>query len=232
MKILFKYPSRDRPDWFMETLQRYYAMLSEENQCHFLITLNEDDKTMNNSKMRLFMDGFPNLVYKYGNHKTKIEAVNADMEGEEFDILFLVSDDMIPQTSGFDLIISEDMKEHFPDLDGALHYDVGGPNADEKGYSRCIYLSIMGKKLYDWFGYIYNPIYKSFGCDNEFRDVVYKIKKVVHIPRRIVEHEWKGAGKNRDILYARNLKMAKGDIPLYAKRKRKIRMVKNVKDIL
>jgi len=223
MKILFKYPSMWRPNWFMQTLEKYHSMLSGKNQCRFLITLNTDDKTMNNPKMKSFMDKYPNLIYKYGNHKTKIEAINADMKDEDFDILFLISDDMIPQISGFDLIISEDMKKHFPNLDGALHYDVGGPNSNKKGYSGCIYLSIMGKKLYDWFGYIYNPIYKSFGCDNEFRDVVYKIKKVVHIPRRIIEHEWKGAGNTRDGLYARNLELAKGDGPLYSKRKAEIK---------
>ncbi len=190
-------------------------MLSGKNQCRFLITLNEDDKTMNNPAMRVFMDGFPNLVYKYGKHTTKVEAINADMQNQDFDILLLVSDDMVPIVKGFDDIIIKAMEKHFPDLDGALHFP------DGRFGGTIITLSIMGKKLYDGFGYIYNPIYKSFGCDNEFRDMVYKMKKVVRIKRVIIKHEWGGEGKekSKDALYKRNYILGRKDGPLYCSRK-------------
>jgi len=217
MKFLFKYPSMKRPDWFLQTLEKYYSMLSGKNQYRFLITLNSNDKTMNNPKMRRSMDKFPNLVYRYGKHKTKVEAINADMKGEEFDILFLISDDMIPMKPGFDLIISELMKKHFPDMDGALHFPDGCCN---KTKENAITLTIMGKKLYDKFGYIYHPIYKSFACDNEFRDEVYRMGKVVFIPDVIVEHKWKGWGKDRDEVYKRNTLLGKKDVAIYKRRKK------------
>jgi len=215
MCILFKYPTRSRPDWFMQTLKKYYSMLSGKNQYRFLITLNENDETMNNTAMRNIMDGFPNLVYKYGNHETKIDAVNADMKGEDFDILFLISDDMIPIVHAFDSIIAKKMGKYFPDLDGALHFNDGCIGRD-----RCITLSIMGKKLYDYFGYIYHPDYKSFFCDAEFTDVVRQLKKVKYFPQVIVKHEWHGGSNSRDALYVRNSKLNRFDKQVYCNRKR------------
>lgn len=213
MRFLFKYPTFRRPDWFRQTLNTYYFMLSNKHEYKFLITLNEDDETMNNKKMREFMDSFSHLEYKYGKHKTKIEACNADMKEENFDILFLVSDDMIPIVPGFDNVIAQAMKENFPEMDGALHY-----NDDCCGKDRTITLSIMGKKLYDRFGYIYHSDYKSFFCDNEFTDEVRRMKKVVYFPEVIVKHDYKGwAGA--DNTYKRNSKLGWPDEATYKRRK-------------
>ena len=213
--ILFKYPTRSRPHWFVQTLEKYYSMLSGENQYRFLITLDEDDETMNNDKMKSIMDRYPNLIYRYGQHKTKVEAVNADMKSEDFDILFLVSDDMIPTGPGFDIIIVEKMKEYFPDLDGALHFNDGF-----LGENIRITLSIMGKKLYDYFGYIYHPDYRSFYCDTEFTDVVRKLGKVKYFPQVIVKHKWSGGPNSDDARYRRNSKLGKNDRHIYNKRKK------------
>lgn len=214
IKILFKYPTFKRPEWFKTTLEKYQAMLSGENRCEFLITLNEDDWNMSTPAMKMFMKGFPNLTYIYSPHKNKVAAINADMEGTEFDILFLISDDMIPVAPGFDLIISEHMKKYFPDLDGALHY-----NDDCCGKDRCITLSIMGKRLYDCFGYIYHPDYASFYCDNEFTDEVRRLGKVQYFPEVIVKHDWQGWGSDRDEVYRRNTQLGKGDEAVYRRRK-------------
>ena len=215
MKFLFKYPSFGRPEWFKQTLEKYYSMLSGKNEYQFVISLNTDDNTMNNKEMREFMDSKSNLKYYYDNHKSKIEAINADMDGLDFDLLFLISDDMIPVVPGFDVIISKKMIEHFPNIDGALHF-----NDDCCGKNECITLTIMGKKLYDRFGYIYHPDYKSFFCDNEFTDEVYRMKKAVYIPKVIVKHDWKGWGKDRDNTYKRNTQLGKDDEAVYSRRKK------------
>lgn len=214
MKILFKYPTYKRPEWFKQTLKTYYEILSGKHDYQFVISLNEDDITMNNDKMRKWMEQFPNLIYFYGIHKNKIAAVNADMDDLEFDILFLISDDMIPIVKDFDNIIVETMQKHFPNMDGALHFDDGCCGRD-----RCITLSIMGKKLYDRFGYIYHPDYASFYCDVEFTDEVRRMEKVVYIPQVIVKHEWKGWGENRDNVYKRNSILGKPDEATYNRRK-------------
>ena len=213
MKFLFKYPTFRRPQWFKETLQTYYSMLSGKHKYEFLITVNEDDETMNNSKIKSFMQSFSHLRYKFGNYQTKIEAINTDMKNEDFDILFLVSDDMIPIVPGFDDVIAQAMKENFSDLDGALHY-----NDDCCGKDRTITLSIMGKKLYDRFGYIYHPDYMSFFCDNEFTDEVRRMGKVKYFPEVIVKHDYKGWG-GADETYKRNSKLGRPDEATYVRRK-------------
>ena len=213
MNFLFKYPTYRRPEWFKDTLQKYYNMLSGKNNARFLITLNEDDETMNNPAIGSFMQGFTNLQYKYGTHDSKIDAINADMEGMDFDVLFLISDDMIPIVPGFDLVISELMQNHFPDMDGALHF-----NDDCCGKDRTITLSIMGKRLYDHFGYIYHPDYKSFYCDNEFTDEVRRLQKVFYVPEVIVKHDWRG-WENADQTYKLNTRKGRGDEQTYNRRK-------------
>ncbi len=215
MKILFKYPTYKRPDWFKFTLEKYISMLSNKYDYEFRITLNTDDCTMNCDAMKSYMNSKPNLKYFYGKHKTKIEAVNADMNDVEFDILVLVSDDMIPQMKGFDVLIVEAMLEHFPDMDGALHFDDGLYGGD-----RTITLSIMGSKLYKQLGHIYHPAYKSFYCDNEFTDIVQQINKVVFIPKIPIKHEWRGyCGNIADEVYKRNSLLGKPDEATYKKRK-------------
>lgn len=202
-----------RPKQFEKVLDWYYYMLSGKHNYKFLITLNQDDVTMNNEKMREFMGAYSDLEYKYGNHKSKIEACNADMEGEDFDILFLISDDMVPVVKKFDDIIARAMRHHFPNMDGALHYNDGFCGKD-----KTITLSIMGKKLYDYFGYIYHPDYKSFYCDNEFTDEVRRLGKVKYFSTVIVKHEWKGGPRSECALYRRNSKMGKGDGAVYERR--------------
>lgn len=213
MTILFKYASRGRSKWFKETLCRWQSMLSGKHDCRFVISLDNDDQTMNNDQVKFWLN-HRKIEYHFGDHKTKIEAINADMQGQDFDILVVVSDDMWPEVFGFDDIIATDMQEKFPDLDGALHYNDG-----LYGKDKAITLSIMGKKLYDILGYIYYPEYKSMWCDNEFTDVVRMMSKYAYVPRVIVKHEWKKYGVDR--LYARNNNQEwwEHDKELYLKRK-------------
>jgi len=214
MKILFKYPTRQRPEWFKKTLLTYYDKMSKGCNFTFLITCDTDDTSMNNMPMRDFMDKMPNLVYNFGEHISKIDACNADISlVTDWDILVLVSDDMIPTDKNFDTIISTMMERHYPDTDGALHFNDG-----LFGKDRTITLSIMGRKLYKRFGYVYHPDYKSFYCDNEFTDVVYALGKCHYNSFVVIKHEWSGGPNSKDSLYRRNSGM-EGDASVYKRRK-------------
>ena len=125
MKILFKYATRGRPEWFQRTLDGYYANLSGLHDYEFRISIDRDDWSMNTPAMIMYLQSKPNLTYHIGDSKTKIEAINADMENAEFDILVVVSDDMTVMVKNFDDIIVRDMMNNFPDIDGALHYNDG-----------------------------------------------------------------------------------------------------------
>ena len=214
MNFLFKYPTRSRKDWFKKTLATYYEMISSECDFEFMISCDTDDISMNNSTMRTFLNSQQNLNYVYGDSKTKIEACNADVEYiRQWDILVLVSDDMIPVMKDFDKIIVDLMTRHFPDTDGVLHFNDGWFGKD-----KCITLSIIGRKFYERFGYVYHPAYRSFYCDNEFTDTAYSLGRCHYDPRVIIRHEWHGGPNSTDSLYRHNSGM-KGDEEVYRRRK-------------
>ena len=104
MKILYKYPTRDRILKFSKCLNRYLAFASSKNH-EFVITMDIDDSVMNCRDVKDNLDSIPNLQYFYGNNKSKIEAINANIPTTDWDILVLISDDMIPEIEGFDNII-------------------------------------------------------------------------------------------------------------------------------
>jgi len=164
----------------------------------FLLSFDEDDIMMNNPHMRKILDSQGEGVrYYFGNSKSKIQAVNADMDkAPDYDILLLASDDMVPVQHGYDDMIATDMQTHFPDLDGVLHYNDG--IRGEALNTLCI----MGKPYYDRFGYIYNPEYTSVFCDNEFTEVSRMLGKAAYIDKLIIQHKWMEQGK--DALYQRN----------------------------
>lgn len=159
MKILFKYPTRGRPEIFKEMLNMYYNKLSGKHDCYFVITMDCDDHTMNNQNIHNFLNSKKNIKYCYGNSKSKVEAINANLEDEnDWDILVLLSDDMLPLFHGYDDVIVEEMMKHFPNLDGSIHFNDGRVGRVLNT------LSIMGKNLYKEWGYIYHPQYTSLWC--------------------------------------------------------------------
>ena len=51
MKILIKFPTRNRKNKFFEVLQKYYDFATDLSKIEFLITLDDDDETMNNDEV-------------------------------------------------------------------------------------------------------------------------------------------------------------------------------------
>ena len=206
MKLLIKFPTRNRPTKFIEVLDLYYNNLSDKDNTKFIISCDIDDETMNNDLMTNKLKKYKNLEFYYSYNKNKIEAVNADMNGLLFDIVLLASDDMIPQVFGYDDIIRNNMRSLYPDTDGVLWYNDG-----LKG-RQLNTLCILGKKYYDRFGYIYHPSYKSQWCDNEFMVVGDILKKQTYIDNMIIKHiHPPSMGDWSDILYQRNETMVQGD---------------------
>ena len=148
-------------------------------------------------------------------NKNKIEAINADMEGRDFDILLLASDDMIPQQEGYDTIIRQNFKKFFPDTDGVLWFNDGYQG------NRLNTLCILGKKYYDRFGYIYHPSYISLWCDTEFTEVSKILNKVKYIDHVIIKHEhpvW--LGQEWDDLQKKNDSFNNRDMEKFTERKK------------
>ena len=218
MKILVKFPTRGRPEQFIATLDRYIEYADDELE--FVITCDTNDETMNNPEMIAKLDSYiafgKQLSYSFGESNSKIHAVNKDMEGREFDILLLASDDMVPQIKGYDTIIRKAMTNLYPDTDGILWFN--------EGYlgMRNNTLSIMGKKYYDRFNYIYHPDYISLWCDNEFMEGGNILGKQTYIDLVIIEHKHVHyVGGEEDAIHKLNTQHHPIDMATFKKRKLK-----------
>jgi hypothetical protein len=179
MELLIKIPTRGRPEQFFSMLDLYIKYLGNKEKTRFLITADIDDELMNNDKIReyikIYSDSYNvDIEVVFSESKNKIHAINRDLDiySKSWDILVLASDDMLPVFEGYDEIICRDMEENFPEKDGILYYP--------DGYTDLNTLPIMGRKYYERFGYIYNPEYKSFFCDNEFHEIADHLKKQYH----------------------------------------------------
>ena len=201
-KLLIKFPTRNRPDKFKKVLEKTINFLSGNHQVRFVITMDEDDDTMNNKKMKSYLKRIrkngTDIVYYYGNSTTKVEVCNANLEGEEADIIILLSDDMIPCLEGFDELIVEGMRERFPNNDGAIKFHDGLRHQNDL----LMTLPVIGWKLYEAMGYLYHPSYTSIFCDNEMTHVCMMLNKLAVSPVCIFRHEW--TSQPFDELHARN----------------------------
>ena len=208
-QLLIKAPTRARPDKFKEVFTKYVTNLSNNHPVRFVITCDTDDETMNNPEMRAWFDSMATSVqenghtlqYHYGDSKNKIEAVNANMEGQEFDILLLFSDDMIPQVQDYDEVIIKSMEHIFPEGGGALNFNDGY----RKDWPALMTLTVMHYDLYKKFGYIYNPEYISLWADNEQTLACRMMAKLADVNLCLIRHEWVQATDERaDELHIRN----------------------------
>ena len=223
MRMVIKFPTRGRPQKFVGVLDKYINFLSGMHDVQFVISYDYDDPTMNNENMfSLFnrlnsqLDGRIHPIC--GKSTGKISAINANMDKVRAlnpDVILLASDDMIPVLGGYDEIIAKNMAKHFPDTDGVLHFNDGF-----SGQDRLITLSILGRRYFERFGYLYYPGYKSVFCDNEFTDVARLLGRVTYIDQVIIQHQWVGATAP-DAVHARNEspEMYAYDQPIYDERK-------------
>ncbi len=213
MNILVKLPTRSRPAQFLETLSKYIELANDNSKIGYCISYDMDDESM-----------LPEVIQKavemgagcFGGYSaSKIDACNRDIEKTtNWDILLLISDDMIPQVKGWDDIIRQKMSNHYPDTDGCLWFNDGYTEM------RLNTLCCMGKKYYDRFGYIYNPEYTSLWSDNEYTEVAQSLNKIYYFPEVIIKHEhpvWKGLPQDK--LYKHNESFYREDEAVYKRRK-------------
>jgi hypothetical protein len=215
MKLLIKFPTRNRKNKFFKVLKQYQNLCEDIDNTFFLITLDNDDDEMKSSEVNDIFNTFKNITVVYGKSNSKIHAINRDIELiDEWDIVLLASDDMTPKVKGYDNIIRNKMKEHYPDTDGILWFNDGHQG------NKLNTLSILGRKYFDRFGYIYHPEYKSVWSDNEFMTVGNLLGKQTYFDEVIIEHEHPDWGYgNRDVIHQINSNNESHDRNLFLKRK-------------
>jgi hypothetical protein len=216
MKILVKFPTRNRKTKFFNVLKIYQTLANNLDNMLFLITIDEDDIEMNNSDCLEILSTFKNCKVVVDYSSSKVHAVNRDMNyAKDWDILLLASDDMIPQIKGYDEIIINKMKDIYPNTDGVLWFNDGFKKSELNT------ICILGKRYYEKFNYIYYPGYKSTWCDNEFMTVADLLGKQTYFDDVIIKHEhpdW-GFGK-QDEVHKKNQQDFNYDMTLYNNRKK------------
>lgn len=223
MNILLKCPTRSRPQKVIATLANYVKLATQPGKIGIAVSCDDDDTSMTRNLVKEELERTLkpvawNRIF-YSPNKTKIQACNANMSEIEYpwDIVVLVSDDMIPQVSGWDDVIRSHMMSRFPDTNGILWFNDG--HQAEKLNTLCIY----GRRIYQEFGYIYQPEYKSLFCDTELTDRCRGDLKdrCLYVPYCIIRHEHPGTGyaQNMDALYQSNQRYWNEDMFTYIRRK-------------
>jgi hypothetical protein len=190
-KILFKYASRSRNYKFFSGLENIIQNLGDLNNFCILISLDVDDATMNNpdtiKKLTEYVQKYPQrIIIKYGYSKSKIDAINRDVnevkEKFDFDILVNFSDDMEFIKHSFDEVIRDKFYVHYQNLDGNIYFNDGFVG------DRISTMSIIGRKYYDRFNYIYHPSYVSLWCYNEYTELARMNEKLMYFNENIYRH--------------------------------------------
>jgi hypothetical protein len=194
-RLLVRFPTRARPVQAIEVLQQYRQLAGCAIDIE--VVVDEDDETTLAVEM---LQRFAALgcVVTTGSHHSKIEACNGGRVSD-WDVLMLASDDMVPVADGWAVRVLEEMDRAWPHLDGAIFFDDGYQK------SKLCTLPIFGRHLYNQFGYIYAPDYKSLFCDREQTDVLNTLGRLKYVDDKIIEHRhhiWNRAEK--DELYQRN----------------------------
>lgn len=219
-KILFKFASRERPEKLINGLSNIIDNLADRENYHIVVSLDENDRITNTNyvlaKLKPYLEN-NNVTAYTGESKSKIDAINRDMENHtDWDILVNFSDDMQFQYEGFDDIIRLDMARHFIDTDGVLHY------SDGFTHDKICTMCIMGLKYYNRFNYIYHNSYKSLWADNEYTQVAKILEKYVYIDMILYQHlHPANTGGVVDQLYVRNESLWKEDEKTFNERSKR-----------
>jgi len=223
MRILLKCPTRSRPDRVVATLRSYVNLAKDRGAIGIAVSCDEDDTSMKQLSVLRDLNGlFGQVAWSrifYSHNKCKIEACNANMSEIDYpwDIVVLVSDDMIPRIQGWDSTIRMYMHTYFPDTNGLLWFHDGWQRDNLN--TLCIY----GRRFYETQGYIYHSDYKSLFCDTELTDLCRGelASRCKYIPYTIIRHEHPGTGfaERMDPLYAKNQKYWNDDLRTYIRRK-------------
>lgn len=222
MRILLKCPTRSRPQRIVSTLTSYLRLANRLDLLGVAISCDSDDDSMTKNLVqeelhRLLAPVAWHQIY-YSPNTTKIEACNANMSeiGWDWQIVVLVSDDMVAQVKGWDDVIRNHMTAKYPDTNGLLWLNDGGQG--DKLNTLCVY----GRAMYNEFGYIYHPDYKSLFCDTELTDRCRGdlASRTTYVPYCIIRHEHPGFGYQvMDSLYAKNQQYWSRDLYTYIRRK-------------
>ena len=201
-RLLVRMPTRARWPQALSVIAAYRSMAGMPITIEVVVDYDDDTLT----SQVLYRLAALDCIVTYGHHKSKIEACNGGRFAD-WDILVLASDDMVPRVTGWAKRVVYSMGQYWPHFDGALHFNDGNPNS----INRCT-LPVMGRRLYEQFGYVYHPSYKSLFCDDEYTAVLNSMMRQPYLDDVLIEHMHPAAGKAKvDALYVKNDALLEAD---------------------
>jgi autotransporter strand-loop-strand O-heptosyltransferase len=219
-KLLFNFASRSRPEKLKKVIKNLIDNLEDLINFKILISIDDDDELTNNAFFlkSLIPHEYSNNIFIFSSSKKgKIDAINRDIDKiNDWDIMVNCADDFEFILYGFDNLIRDKFQEFYPNLDGCLHF------SDGYQFDKLCTHSVIGKKYYERFNYVFYPEYKSFYCDNEFTEVAKQLEKITYIPIQFYTHlHYAIFGETLiDELYKKNEKFYDVDGELYFDRKK------------
>lgn len=208
MKFLIKYASRGRRELFLQRMKNIQETISANRECVILVSIDEDDETMRD------LPAFENTYICVGKSQNKIEAINANMNVvSNWDVLINFSDDMVFVENDWDVTMENLFNECWKHGDFFAHFNDGFVG------NKLPTMSILDKKYYDRFGYIYHPSYRTESCDAEAMWVAQMLGRHVYFQNILFKHEHPcNTGLKSDATYERNGVYAKADHKNYFER--------------
>lgn len=211
MRILIKYPTRQRPALFLSTITKYMDMAVYQHR--YVVTIDSNDRTM--LAILDTLKAYPGVEIDITEPKGKVHAINSGIPLEGWDILVLASDDHIPVQKEWDIHLMHDFKDTAPNKEPRMlwYKDIRNPGI--------CFMPVMNRAAYDLKGYIYHPDYQSLWCDNEQTEVMTANGVMLQVDRELWRNEspdWGGSVK-RDNLYRANNSLFAKDKATYLRRK-------------
>jgi hypothetical protein len=194
MKILYKFPSRERPYKFFNAVDNIIAQAQHKNY-QIMATLDLDDDMMTTKDVKEKLDSYGDVLKPiFGMSGGKVDAINRDMYlSGEWDVMMLMSDDFYISKPGFDVAVLDEYRKGFS---GLLHFP------DQVAGARLCTFPIMDFQYFKRFNFVYHPGFKSVYADNWQYDVAkllgcYKFMDLPYLEHR--HHMW-GYGPADDLL--------------------------------
>lgn len=154
-KIIFKYPSKARPERFFKVIESIFNNISDNQAYKIICSFDKDDTTYFNKefllRLKKYIDKYPIEIY-FNENKGKVSAINENLKNEKFNLLILINDWIEFKIKNFDIILSK----QFNPYSGIVYF----PSINSLGKTKYLLKAVS----YEYFqnkGYIYNPIYKS-----------------------------------------------------------------------
>lgn len=171
-----------------QSIENIRAMAVEQDPW-IIVSMDKNDRVSFTPPVWNKLSQIPNVTHIYGHSKNKIDAFNRDVPKEGWDIIVATSDD-IKFSHGFDEQIIKDVQDFAitqliklqETFDATIWY------GDGSEHGKIMTVPIMTKKYYDRLGYLYNPIYVGFFCDEEAIHVGENLGKIYYSQAQIMDH--------------------------------------------